>query len=360
MLHKINLPGCHPALTWIVQLQTDLLTALCAHGISARDVTAEWVASHRPGIDDKWVKRFCSWTREGTSILARMQDIAALPPNTKDQILRHFNKNLQYADAFDTTKSPPPTTPLPNGLEQEAATKYRAFLEVFYDPAFYKQKGFPVHADGSRGGCFHKDIFIKRSHTDNDDLGVCPLCDGELDDSEVDHWLAKKHFPELACHPYNLVEICGACNGRSNKGEKLTLSPQNVKAFDDWFHPYLRPASGTFTIQIEEKGVVTLKAKDIGDEARIANLDRLVNLYNRWKVEYRTQFKRVLKKIYGRKCRGQIFTEQSLKGLVDEWLGDVQSEIGLKPHAMLEESLLRFASDVRSNVFEEFLKYANS
>ncbi|MGB3221867.1 MAG: hypothetical protein WBB23_03620 [Desulforhopalus sp.] len=251
---------------------------------------------------------------------------------------------------------------LPQGLDKDADKKYRTFLEIFYDPVFYKQKGYPIDTNGTYNDDvrFHKDIFLDNFHKENEDLSVCPLCDGGLDGSQVDHWLPKKHFPELSCQPHNLIEICQACNSRSNKGEKHTLTHGNVKPFDDWFHPYLRPANGTFEIEIGPKGVPSLKSIDAKDVVRLSNFDKLLNLQSRWSTEYRTQVKRIQKKIHGKRRRGETFTNESLNSLIIDWHDTVSDEVGLKPNSLLEEAILSLASDESSHLFEEFFDYAVS
>ncbi len=361
MLHRINLPNCRHALEWIVQLQDDLITALCADDVRAADVTPEWIIAKRPDIDSAWINRFCTWKKEKATFLEYMQRIAALPPAAKGQIIQHFHNNLKYHEAFDSTKNPPQTVSINNVLNQDAAMKYCAFLELFYDPTFYNPKGFPIDANGNAGGKFHKDVYLECFRNINDEVRVCPLCDGGLDGSEVDHWLAKKHFPELSCEPHNLVEICSACNSRANKGEKQALSSGATKPFDNWFHPYLRPASGAFSIQIEAKGIIKLNGQTAQDDLCINKLDTLINLCKRWGEEYRSvQIKRIENKIRGRRRTGAVFTEQSLKSLIENWIVDAKSEIGLEPHAMLEESVLSVASDTNSALFKEFLHYAIS
>lgn len=362
MLHRINLPNCLPALEWIVQLQTDLLTAVCSNAVDQAQVTLDWVIAQLPGLPPNWVISFCSWAIEGASILERMQNIAALPVATKHQLLQHFNNNLQYIDAFDNAKNPPATRPLDHGMPHDADKKYRAFLEIFYDPVFYRSKGYPVDTDGNINDAtrFHKDIFLDRCHKINDDLRVCPLCDGSLDGSQVDHWLPKKYFPELSCQPHNLIEICQACNSRSNKGEKLTLTNGDATPFDDWFHPYLRPANGKFTIRIQLKGVPQLQGGNAQDAIRLSKLDSLINLQSRWAKEYRTQIKRIEGKIRGCKRRGETFTTHSLKSLIEDWRDAVQDQIGLETHAMLEQSVLSLASDENSHLFAEFFDFAVS
>lgn len=76
--------------------------------------------------------------------------------------------------------------------------------------------------------------------------------------------------------------------------------------------------------------------------------------------EYRIQVKRIERKIHGNKKRQGTLTEVSLKEIINNWLEEAQDEVGLKPHALLEVSVLSLASDTSSNLFEEFWQYSLS
>ena len=58
MLHRVDLPACTQDLRWVVQLQGDLLRALCDPAIAAGDVTVDWVKARRADIDATRVERF--------------------------------------------------------------------------------------------------------------------------------------------------------------------------------------------------------------------------------------------------------------------------------------------------------------
>lgn len=65
-------------------------------------------------------------------------------------------------------------------------------------------------------------------------LGRCPLC-LVREASELDHYLPKRKFPELAIVPLNLVPICDECNG--TKLEYVSEDPQGQVLhgyFDDF------------------------------------------------------------------------------------------------------------------------------
>lgn len=358
MLHRIEPPACRPALEWIVKLQTDLVTALCDDQITPDQVTVAWAQALLSNTDSGWINRYCGWYRKKEqvqhSMLTRMQALARLPTQDRQQCLAHFTCNLQFQAAFDPSAQPAAIKPCKSGLSQRAAVAYRDFLEAFY--WLVLENGVPVGGDGSPGPDFKRSDVTKSAQDANPKLRVCPLCDGGKDGSELDHWLPKEAFPELSCHPYNLVEICAACNGRENKGTKSVLDADAVEPFSEWFHPYLRSAQGTFFITIN-KGMVALEALDSANCLRIENLDRLVNLSSRWTNEYRTQFKRVQAKIRGRIDRRQQISTETLEELLLEWREDARAEVGLKANALIEDRLLSIASDTASHVFEELCIY---
>ena len=361
MLHRINLPDCTTHLDWIVQLQCDLLHALCDPALEVNDVTKEWVKSIRPDIDGDWMKRFCGWSIGGKSMLDRMKAVAGLSPNDKQAVIQHYENNLQFPDAFDDTKpNPPATTPLADALSAASAKVYRDFFEMFYAPIFYRQsrrQGYPVES-GELDYRFSKSIYLEAYRKANKQLAVCPLCDGSMDGAELDHWLAKKHLPELNCHPLNLIEICTTCNSVTNKGEKLALDKGAARPFDSWFHPFLRPAAGQYRIEVYE-GKPRLRSDDHQVQASIDNLDRLLNLSNRWARRYDNLVSRIQGRIRNHRRRAKKWDRESLLEKIDEWVINAEAELGLGEYKLIEISLLTEAKKGDSLVFEEFLIFAD-
>ena len=360
MLYRINLPDCTKHLNWIVRLQGDLLHALCDSHLHPADITTQWMEKQRPDIDKSWIGLFCTWIKDKRSILTRMQDIAALSSEDKNAIIEHYEANISCAKAFDESAPPPPkTTPLNKGtLSNKAAEAYNDFFKFFYDPTFYKEsKGYPIGPADYKGEGFHKNKYLKAYQDANSDLKACPLCDGNMDGAELDHWLAKKHFPELNCDPRNLVEICGACNGSSNKGQKLALDPGVEDPFARWFHPHLRPACGKYALRVES-GRPTLYSNDPASQKRLNKLDRLINLHNRWKNEYRNQLKGLQSRIRGRRRRGRKFDRLLLEEQLESWKLDAEEEKGIRNHKLLEICLLSAALERGSTIYDELCAYA--
>jgi len=313
MLHKINQPACTQHLNWVVALQSDFLDALCDRDSCDRDVTVNWIKAKRSDVDATWIESFCGWSIRSRSILDRMRAITALPDPDKQNLKNLHANNLRYSEGFKSDGCRPPvTTPLPADLSAAAQSAYKDFFEMFYAPIFYRDKGYPIDAPDLNGTRFTKDTYLEAMHTANPQLKVCPLCDGGRDGAQLDHWLAKTHLPELNCHPYNLIEICSACNSQTNKGEKLALDPGVAEVFREWFHPYLRPAYGNFEIKIEH-GTPMLASDNPSIQARLDKFNGLINLTQRWTDEYRTQMDGILGRLRHHRRLGKQFDEKVLR-----------------------------------------------
>ncbi|MEN6413442.1 MAG: hypothetical protein ABFC84_11920 [Veillonellales bacterium] len=358
MLHTINLPSCIQHLEWIVRFQRVLLYALCNSSVAAANVTIIWVKTQCPDVDHDWIEQFCGWAIKGKSMLNRMQTVASLSIADKRALVNHYKRNIRYSEAFGSTNpSPPAVAPLPNGLSTLAATAYSDFFEMFYAPIFYDQKGYSINAIDLNGERFTRNKYLTAYHAANDNLKVCPLCDGGMDGAELDHWMAKKYLPELNCYPQNLVEICGACNKRTNKGEKLVFDKETADPFSKWFHPYLRPAVGLFTVDRQERKV-RLVSDNASIQERLDKLDNLINLSKRWSQEWKTQLKRIEKKIYGARRRGQSLDKDALQSKIQAWKNETEDEVGIEPYALLAVYILSLALDPSSDEYAEVHSYA--
>ncbi|MCB0109780.1 MAG: hypothetical protein KDE50_29965 [Caldilineaceae bacterium] len=85
----------------------------------------------------------------------------------------------------------------------------------------------------------------------NPEQYVCAICDehsfrtiyGAHQLSDLEHYFPKSIYPHLACHPYNLLPICGSCNQiHSNKDSLWDKTSRQRRILNDIFLPY-RPGS---------------------------------------------------------------------------------------------------------------------
>ncbi len=358
MLYQINLPNSTQYLEWIVQFQSDLLHALCNPTVNAPTVTVDWVKQQRQDIDDGWMNRFCRWKKDGKSMLERMKAIARLSQANKLAIIIHYKNNLRYIEAFIDGQTPPPkTTPLPHDWVNDTASIYRNFFEMFYNPIFYNKKGYPIQADDLDGQLFTKDNYLKAYRNTNSNIDVCLLCDGGMDGCELDHWLPKtNYFPELNCHPQNLIEICKNCNSVTTKGEHLAMDEDEDQPFAKWLHPHLRSAEGNFRLE-KQDFTVRLVSDDEIIQQKLDNFGKLIKLGSRWFREWKTQEK-IVKKHIRRYVNQEHLDDVHIRTKIEDLKRNIETEIGLEPHSLVKICFLDSVLDENSSEFEELSTYA--
>ncbi|MCI0560599.1 MAG: HNH endonuclease, partial [Nitrososphaera sp.] len=302
MLHLITMPSCYPALEWIVQLQQDLLAKLCDPATTAAIVTPEWVAAIRPDCSD-WLKEFAQRTYNTRHLTFLMGTIASASVTQKSAVLTYFETSHAFTESFDSAiSSPQLLSDVQTVREAELVRALRVLLEAFYEIAL--RNGLPRNAWGNSGQSFDRNRFVEMFKEENYGR-VCPLCDGDMNGPEVDHWLPKSKYPALSCHPKNLVPVCHRCNSRECKGEKSPLDIGVPRPFDGWFHPYERPAHGNFSVRVNGSRVSLMNGAPV-QQKRLDNFDGLVKLTPRWSEEYKSQTASYLKQLRDKVRRKRI------------------------------------------------------
>jgi hypothetical protein len=304
MLRPITLV-CQPALDACHALQTRLVLWLCEPARVPADVTeANLRALNASPIVGDWLIEFLNKEYERVTLLSRAVSIAGLPVADKALIVSWLNSSNNTANQF---QNPPPAWPQkPACSIPHAWNSVKDLLTQFYSKGLgeglpFDQNGNPVAAGGVNRGAFV--AAFKQAHGDRS----CVLCDGPIGQPEVDHWIAKKHFPGLSTAAHNLIPICHDCNSRANKGEKPVWQSAG-NAFDDWFHPVFRPAHGCLipTHRTMQRVVVTPTSS--AHAQRVQKLDGLVKLSQRWTSEFKSQSRAYKNTLRGQIIRGKIQT----------------------------------------------------
>lgn len=372
MLHEIRLPDCEQEMRWIVDLQRRLLCAVCDPNTSAADVTVEWVKNRldRLNLDDKWLKSLClrhdRITRPGHPLIEHLQAIADFPAQEKQQLLDAFENDHRFLDQFggNTTQQLHGIQALV-ALSPAAEIPVRGLLETFYDPMFYKGAGYPiVRGNGPSDERFHKDIFLERFARANEKLSVCPYCDGYRGAKpEVDHYYPKSKYPQLSCHPLNLVPVCDSCNSTTNKGSKIPLDLDAPDPMADWFHPYLRRAGNCYSVEFVTdatgKTEAVLRGSDAQAQRRLDNWRELVGLRGQWQHGLRRKTRAAQAKLRGYKRRntGPQPTKEDICRKLREWAENTSDLIGIEPFAILEHHYYRAAATQEPALFDELWVY---
>lgn len=345
MLKPISQPFCCGALNACLELQMYLLRWLCDPTTAAADVVQINLAPPRvpTQIEADWLWRFL-YGRKQTR-LEQAKIIAGMSAVEKIVLLSWSNSVVAVADQFLPA---PPVWPITLPvIPAKAWAAFKGLMEAFYERGL--KSGLPYLADGTpvtTGGVTYASFVqaFRDAHRQNrnpDAREVCVLCGGPLGQTpEVDHWIAKSAFPLLSVCADNLLPICGECNSTANKAEKLVHSAAG--SFADWFHPYLRHANGGLTLNyvLPEFAVKCTAAQPI-DQPKVDNLNKLLNLADRWTREFKAEYAKQQDVLRGRERRRirQAKTRHSLaevQAYVQQWQDDLPPR---EPHHEVHRAL---------------------
>lgn len=345
MLHKID-QVCADYFNWVRQLQNDLLTSVCTTGVAQDQVTADWFFAQFPVYPAKWLSNFFDRkdkiSNSKQSLLEHLKNMANATTPQKQKIIEIFTNNQQIEQSFINDDGEGHLLRKINEIEDVTIEKaYRGFFSIFYDPEFYN--GYPV----ANEIVFNRKEFLKQFYEDNE-IGVCVLCDGDLGDPDVDHFYPKKEFPDLSLHIGNLVPICKNCNSRARKGEKTPFDFGQAEQFRNWYHPYYRSASDYFVkFELRNDRIWPfLDSDEAVEKNRLQNLNNLIGLEDRWKTRLRHIVRTTIKQL-----RKVNFVNLEAKLL--EMSDSIDCEIGDLPFGILHTGYLKFAGEGCEQLLEE-------
>jgi len=355
MLKPIHHLACTPALRACRRLQEHLAAWLCDVNVGSADIIKVNLMPPRvpTQIEADWLWAFLQRELAGKPLLLRAQAVADMSLADKGLL----NDWIAVVSNLERQFQPnPPAWPIARPAVPDAKWQaFRELMEAFYEKGFrsglpYAADGSPVTHDGVTYAQFVKEFRdTHRLNPNPDAREVCVLCGGELKDIEVDHWIAKSVYPILSVCADNLLPICGECNSTDNKGTKAV----HVQGgFSDWFHPYRRHANGNIRLNynLQKRSIISAPINPI-DAAKVANLDKLLNLSKRWTREFKAEYAKQQGVLHQRERR-RIKTSQA-RYTQNEVLVHLQNEqdnlVSTEPHyevhsilfiAMLDQSRL--------------------
>lgn len=301
MLKPIHHLACTPALRACRRLQEHLAAWLCDVNVGLADIVKVNLMPPRvpTQIEADWLWAFlqCKFAKE--PLLSRAQSVAAMSLANKgllkDWVAAVSNLDRQF-------QPNPPAWPIVRpAIPDTDWQAFRELMEAFFEKGLKSSKGIPYLPNGtpSASGGLTYAQFVKAfrdAHQPTPTAGareVCVLCGGPLEDSPpVDHWIAESSHPLLSACADNLLVICDQCNRRPNKGDKPVYSNGVVNnTFDDWFHPYLRHTNGGIQLDYElQTFSIVFSSTNPVDTAKVTNLNKLLNLTDRWTREFKAEF----------------------------------------------------------------------
>ena len=280
-------------------MMRDFALWLCDASITAIDITeANCLPPRVPSdIEGAWLWNFLQRKENDVPLLIFAQKIADLP-NTEKRKLATWIQNVAKV-SLHFQPNPPATFPAPLISEISAWPSFKKLMLAFYSKGFY-QVGLPYLPDGTATDKTENWITYRKfveefrqkhkSGPEPDSREVCVLCGGVLGKPHIDHWISEAKYPLLSVFSENLLPICQDCNESPNKGAKDVHSNGSFK---DWFHPYWRHANGGIQLDYElQIFSIVCSATNPADSAKVSNLDKLLNLTDRWTREFKAEFRK--------------------------------------------------------------------
>ena len=339
------LPGLM-ALAACQRLMQSLALWLCAPTTTAADITQQNLQppTFVSAIEANWLWSFLQRVDAGQTLLSQAIAVADMPAPEKAML----SAWVQTVSALVVQFQPAPIVwPVVRPYIGDAAWKaFKVLMESFYEKGL--RSGLPYRADGTlvdKDGVNYASFVqafrdAHRLNLDPNAHEVCVVCGGPLGHTpHVDHWIIKSAFPLLSVCADNLQLICSTCNEAPNKGDKPVHSAGN---FADWFHPYLRPANGALALNyvLPEFAVKCTAAQPV-NQPKVDNLNKLLNLADRWTREFKAEYAKQQDVLRGRErrrvSRGQArHSQPEIQAYVQQWQDDL---LPSEPHHEVHQAL---------------------
>ena len=306
MIKPIRSVDCSPALAACQLLMQRFALWLCDPTVHGTDVTQANLQGQMPSpTEADWLWILLARSNKGQTLLDRARAVANLSGAEKLGLTNWVQAVGSISQHF--SPAPPPALPCerPNGWGARGPqwVSFKTLMLAFYDPGL--DEGLPYQCNGSPTDDLNLKVtyesfvreFRQRHRLDPHPHAheVCVLCGRELRMCAVDHWVGKGAFPLLSVCPDNLLPVCGDCNAAPNKGQK---DVHEKGVFDDWFHPYLRHANGTIHPRYDPAAFeIRVWSLVPANQQRVQNIDRLLNLGQRWTREFRGEYQKKYREV---------------------------------------------------------------
>lgn len=325
MIRKVKIGSYKPALDNGVAIQRKLIELVCDSNQNSASINEQSILLlfEDPPLK-KWIKEFIGLKAEANTNKTMLDYLKSLADSTnKIIILDWYNQSFNFVTHF----SPNPTFqtwPTSHTIQQIEWIHLKVILEKFYDLLY--NKGLPFKPDGTATSKpeerLSREIIANKFKNENLH-NVCPLCEGEIKNPRVDHWISKSEYPSLSIAAENLFPICHDCNS-DYKCDKPVYE-KSATPFLNWFHPYLFSAEDEIKLEYENH-TVKLISKNNLHQNKVTNLDNLLKLSVRWTKEFQNQ-----KEIYQRNIKRKKHLKKNVNGinlisLLDEMREELEIE----------------------------------
>ena len=350
-LHPIKLPKSAIRLFRVVVLQKKLLKALCDPALNSQSIDIAWLQGVWRTLDTEWVRRFCLGGSK--SPLRSLKAIAQASVDARRALYEEFSRQNRVAKSLHAGGDFQGIGTL-NGFDRTLVKSVHTFFTQCYELLSHNQAtgwcGYQLPGNRILSNRSYKDDFTSEFPT----KVVCPYCDGEIGTAKFDHYLCKKHFPLLACSPWNLVPVCTSCNELSAKGDRLALTASLPRSMVNWLHPFFRIASNEVQIRLSglpNASMPRLYSPDATEQVRLDHhTDLIRTLADRWTNKVSAFFDNLVTAV-NRKCDAT----NTVDVLVQERLEDVCAVRGRMASALVHAAVCQAVLDRRPEYFDEFI-----
>ncbi len=276
MLHSIPESALRAELLKVVALQERLVKAMCALPKNAT-VDLAWLKSVWTELTNEWLTTF--WNNEKGRRALWLGTVAAASESKKASMLDLWQQHSQFDKLYSDGGA---FRIEPCDRKCRVMDAFGNLLTDFYAPLLYSHAGFPVMAGDNK---MNKDKFI---HGFAPRVKVCPYTDYPIPSraTKLDHFLPKEKFPALSCHPDNLFPCSTDANNGGRKGTTVPLELDDTDQAEAWFHPRLRSAKDTFTLEVghtaSREPKLSFVARNAPDQPRLQKLDDMFHLTETW------------------------------------------------------------------------------
>jgi hypothetical protein len=300
MLHPVKPVTCLPEMNKLLEFQRGVLELgiAIAKGNATNDETGfkqvlgvdagQWFWERYKG-NQEWRNGMTAFVNACTNQLLFCN--AILPAFDNDILFQDHLVDANYGFEF------------PN-LENSIKEAIKQLFKVFYE--YSRKIGYPKAVHGKNNFKLTRTEFLKgyESNDSNGILYVCPICDKEISDEDLDaeigicdldHFFPISIYPFLSFHSYNLIPACHDCNsiihGDTDPLNNDGKTPSSAGTFPNTYHPHksraIRDLGKILITRVQGKmekeyqGIVE-DSNDLSIQ-RIETMQRVYKLSTRWK-----------------------------------------------------------------------------
>jgi hypothetical protein len=378
MLHPIKPVTCLVEMNNLVQFQRGVLE-LCVH-LSQGNAYAEGTFQKILGsVAGSWFWKVCEGNQEWRSDVEKLKNVCSKYPVESLQILPAFDNDIGFQDHLSDSSYTFQYPLLPKELKEAI----QPLCEYFY--TYLGKTGYGQEVHERPNFRLNRTEFLRAYEETgaNGTLYVCPICDKEISDGDVDeniavcdldHFFPKSVYPFLSVHPYNLIPACKECNSKF-KGILDPLSDAvyiagSAGAFLDLYHPHKNRAIrslGRVVLsrdpQHENMRQVHIEDSYNPPHQRVKTAERVYKLTSRWRRRLEKS-PGIVNRIVERLChQARIRQQKTGQGvtmaiMLDEILAEHQlCKILREGNHVLRDAYISFALldlDEQYFLFEEY------